>query len=673
MFYQETTHVKKSIWIAAAIGLLTAPAPPAQAVPDPKSMDPVVVTATRIGNQEYELTGNVTVIDAETIESSGARTVDEVLRQVPGLYVYDRSTPKTSVVDIRGFGESATTSVLILVNDRKLNSVDLSGPDLLQIPVEAIERIEILRGAGSVLYGDNSVGGVINIITKEGEGDPRWTFVNQTGSHDRYKSSGQVAGKTGNFGYYGYAGYNHEKGYRDRSDVLARDFNTRFTYEIDERLQLDWEIGGHDDETDLPGGLDENEIIGYGRRGSADTNYSETQDVFTRIGADVGLGPDPGDWGSLVVDVTYKDREVFDSFFGTFNSKRDIDQWGVLTKYVFDEELWGRDFDFVVGLDTYDTENRILGSGTNTDDVTISKDEIGVYTFLEAETFDRLYVNFGGRYQEASYEFDDRGAATRTERDADETVGLAGLKYVYAEGSNVFASVQKTFRFLATDEWYSTFGGLNPLLDQQKGMQYEVGVRHAFGRLATLSVVPYWIDIEDEIYFDPSTFSNGNYDQTGRSGVETSVTFDLLKLGEIRNVQKFDLVLGHTYQEAEFLDGLNEGKTIPLVPDHQLMHRAAVRAWENFLFSLQGRWIGERVLGNDLDNNKTRAKGYYVVDARFAYTYKNLEFFIEVNNVFDKRYNTYEIEKNSFFAPNVTRDVYPADERNMNAGLKVTF
>lgn len=649
---------------------------------------PIIVTATRIGNREYELTGDITVISAQEIEASGARTVAEVLQQVPGIHVYNLSTAKSSVADIRGFGDAAVSNVLVLVNDRRLNSVDLSGPDLIQIPVEAIERIEILRGAGSVLYGDNAVGGVINIITREGRGDPRWTFINQAGSYGRYKGSGQLSARLGELGVYGYASYDDDKGYRDGSDVLSRDFNTRVTYDLGDRVGLDVEVGGHEDDTELPGGLDENELARLGRRGAADDNESETRDVFVRLGVDLALGNEEGDGGHLVTDVTYKDRDVFDSFFGTFNSNRTIRQWGSLTKYVYNSELFERDVDFVIGLDMYNTSNDILGSGTNTDDITITKDEIGVYSFLEVQAFKGLYVNAGGRYQKADYEFENRPAQTLTERGVDETTALIGAKYLFAPGTNIFASVQKTFRFLATDEWYSSFSGLNTNLDQQKGMQYEFGIRAALGKYVSGSVVPYRIDIEDEIYYDPSTFSNGNYDKTRREGVETSLTIDALRVlrdaargaggdepdaAAAGPVEKLEIGLGHTYQKPTFIGGVNDKNIIPLVPDHQFTHHVTLKAREHFFFSYQGRVAGERVIGNDIDNSKTRADAYYTADARFAYTLGAWELFVEINNLFDELYNTYEIEKSAFGSPNVTRDAYPAPERNMNIGVKVKF
>lgn len=630
-------------------------------------------TSTRIANYEYELTSDITIVNESMIAASGARTVAEALQQFAGVYVYDRSTPKTTVVDIRGFGDSAASNVLVLVNDRKLNSVDLSGPDLLQIPLGAVARIEILRGAGSVLYGDNAVGGVINVITKEGEGDPHAEVTYQYGSYERSKVSGQVSGRSDGLRYYGYAAYDDDKGYRDQSDVLARNFNTRLSYDFEGKANVDFEIGGHRDQTQLPGGLDEAELNGYGRRGAADRNFSETEDWFARLGFDYELGDTPGSLGAFTFDATYKNRDVFDSFFGTFNSSRRIDQWGFLGKYIFDREIFGHDVDFVLGLDLYETENDILGSGTNTDDITISKNEIGVYTFAELETFDNIFFNSGFRYQKAEYDFDDRGNSAFSSQDPDEWAWLAGFKWSFMPRSNIYGNIQKTFRFLATDEWYSTFSGLNTNLDQQKGVQYEIGIKQRVNSVFQYSVTPYLIEIDDEIYYDPSTFSNSNYEQTRRFGIETMGFFNLLPLFENKHLNRFDIRLGHTYQDPEFNGGVNDGRVIPLVPNHQFSQQVVVKFFDSWILGLQGRTIGRRVIGNDLDNSQSKASSYFVMDARIAYEIKNIEIFIEVNNIFDEDYNTYEIEKSVFGNPAITRDVYPAADRNINIGCTVKF
>ena len=155
------------IRIAFILGLFSSSAWSASSV----DLEPIIVTTSRMAQHDYKIAGNVTVITQKQIEASHAQNVPDILRQALGTFIYDQNTVKTSTLDIRGFGDTAPRNVLVLVNERRINSVDISGPDLMQIPVEAIERIEVIRGAGSVLYGDNAVGGVVNIITKEGKGD----------------------------------------------------------------------------------------------------------------------------------------------------------------------------------------------------------------------------------------------------------------------------------------------------------------------------------------------------------------------------------------------------------------------------------------------------------------------------------------------------------------------
>ena len=114
------------------------------------------------------------MITAEDIARSPAQTVQEIIAQTPGVQLtslYGGVNGAQTNVDVRGFGAFATANTLILINGRRLNDVDLAGVDLSTIPRDSIERIEITKGnSGAVLYGDNAVGGVINIVTKTGAG-----------------------------------------------------------------------------------------------------------------------------------------------------------------------------------------------------------------------------------------------------------------------------------------------------------------------------------------------------------------------------------------------------------------------------------------------------------------------------------------------------------------------
>ena len=134
------------------------------------TLEQVVVTATRDTQEIKKIPANVTVITQEKIAAANAKTITDVLENEVGVVVRNLSgTGKNAQVDIRGFGETGPLNPLVLVDGRRVNEIDLSGVDWTQIPLDQVERIEIVRGSGSVLYGDNAAGGVVNIITKRPE------------------------------------------------------------------------------------------------------------------------------------------------------------------------------------------------------------------------------------------------------------------------------------------------------------------------------------------------------------------------------------------------------------------------------------------------------------------------------------------------------------------------
>src|SRR3990167_3971817 len=291
-----------------------------------KELDTVIVTATRMAQHNYKIAGNVTVITKEAIEASNAQTVPDILRESLGVSVYNYGTTKSANIDIRGFGETAPSNILVLINDRKINAIDLSGPDLLRIPIGSVERIEIIRGAGSVLYGDNAVGGVVNIITKKGKGDLSGKIGTTYGSYDSRSENLEISGGYKDaLSYYVYSEYRDDGGYRSNSNLLSKDFNTRLGYQYSDKLSVDLIGGWHEDDYGLPGGLTDAQLESLGRRGSAnEQDFASTKDRNIQLVFDVKPWPYDLYLGHFVIDASYSNKDGYDSFnsFGPFNTKR---------------------------------------------------------------------------------------------------------------------------------------------------------------------------------------------------------------------------------------------------------------------------------------------------------------------------------------------------------------
>lgn len=640
-------------------------------------LDDIVVTASRMEQPDYKVASHVTVVTSEQIEHSSSRDVAGVLKESMGINVYDKGSAKTSTVDIRGFADTAVSNVLVLVDDRKVNSIDISGSDFLQIPLESVERIEVIRGAGSVLYGDNAVGGVINIITKKGKGDLKGRVGGTYGSYKSRSVDLETSGSKESFSYYLYSKYDDVGGYRDNSDSLRKDFKTRVGYDFTDKISSNVDVGWHEDRQGLPSGLSAAQIETLGRRGtSSPEDYTDTKDRYFNLGFDVTPWPEDIEWGKFVLDFNYRNRDVYDAFFefGEFSTRRNIDQYGATSKYVFDHEVFNRNLNFVTGFDYYDTANDILGSGSNQDDITIKKKEWGVFGNAQYEALNNFYLNAGTRFNQAKYEFHQRNVVVDEAQRPETWVSGGGVRYDYAEGSNVHLSAQETFRFLATDEWYSTGApafGILPLLntdlDQQSGVQFEAGIKHDFNDTVVGTLTLYQIDLNNEIFFDPATFANTNYNETRRRGIDVGQRTDVLKFVSVEQLDKLEFYANYTYLNAEFYKGVYDKNEIPMVPQNQVNAGLVFGFFKNYNASFNGRYIGNRYAINDQANARGKVKPLVVMDARLAFDRDPVEIFFAVNNLLDKKYNSYEVVFGS------ARDHFPAPERNFTVGMNLKF
>ena len=159
------------------------------------SLSTIVITPSRMDTTSLHVPGSISVITGEDIAASNAQTVIDILRTQSGLVIRDElGNVNCATVDMRGFGEASKMNVLVLIDGRRVNEIDMSGADWTQISLNQVEQIEVSRGAASVLYGDNAVGGVINIRTKKGEGKPKISLTSSCGSYDKRGCKSEVRG-----------------------------------------------------------------------------------------------------------------------------------------------------------------------------------------------------------------------------------------------------------------------------------------------------------------------------------------------------------------------------------------------------------------------------------------------------------------------------------------------
>jgi len=427
----------------------------------------------------------------------------------------------------------------------------------------------------------------------------------------------------------------------------------------------------------MPGGLDDQgELTQYGRRGSPDEkDFASTKDRYVKLSMDAKPWFDVTDSASFNVDVFYRNRDAYSWLnYGGWPSaqKYIIDTKGATARYAYKGAIADDELNFVLGVDYYDTEQIIKGSEWNTDDLTIFKEELGLYGYSEYEMFRNIFVNSGARYQKAEYIFDQRQSTVRREtKEPTESVFMGGIRYKYADDSNLHFSVQENFRFLATDEWYSTWSGLNTSLRNQSGIQYEAGIKHNFDDVFIFTATPYWINIKDEIYVNPypSPGQNENYDKTRRKGAELGLKADLSRFVDLAYVDGVSLNLNYTLQEARFKGGDYDSNDVPLAPRHQAGTGLNIKLCRDYNLSLAGTYVGERYAINDTRNETSKIKDYFVADSRMSYVRDSFEVYAGINNIFNEKYSSYVAKS----ASSNKKDYYPSPERNFEIGAKYSF
>ncbi len=184
--------------------------------------DVVVITATRIPTRASSLLSDVTVVSREQIDRAAQSTLGELLGRQPGLTLVDNGGPGSNTsVFVRGANANHT---LILVDGLRVGSATTGQTALESIPLDQVERIEILRGPASALYGSDAIGGVIQVFTRKGQGAPRANAFAGYGRYATREASAGLSGGSQSLSYSLQAGYYETNGFSATNDPAKQPF-----------------------------------------------------------------------------------------------------------------------------------------------------------------------------------------------------------------------------------------------------------------------------------------------------------------------------------------------------------------------------------------------------------------------------------------------------------------
>jgi vitamin B12 transporter len=201
-------------------------------------MEPVVVTATRLEEPISGVPASATVITHEEMERKMAVTVEDAIRDAPGVYVRRAGTIGAATsVRIRG---ADVTQTLVMIDGVEVNNSWSGFYDWANLMVDNVERVEVIRDAQSALYGSEAMGGVINIITKKGAGKPGATFSAEGGTFNTYREVGSSVGKWGIMDFAASASRFDSDGQFTNDDYRNTTLSAQLGLDIAERVSMTW-------------------------------------------------------------------------------------------------------------------------------------------------------------------------------------------------------------------------------------------------------------------------------------------------------------------------------------------------------------------------------------------------------------------------------------------------
>jgi iron complex outermembrane receptor protein len=599
------------------------------------TLTPVLVTASRFAADPAFAPVGATVITAAEIRDAGIGNVNEAIRKIGG--VFGRRATNGSddyALDLRGFGATAEQNTVILVDGIRISEDELATALLSSVPIETVERIEIVRGGSSVLYGSGATGGTIQIITKRGAAKGiHGSAVIEAGNRGLRSFRGSIAQGWDGLSADANVSTLRSDNYRANNDLKQDNFSGGLQWANSEG-RVGVRVDAARQDYRLAGSLTEAQF-------KADPRQTNTPDDFGSVDTDRYTIFGQRNFGNLQIaaDLSHREKTARgffgDPLFGDFSTQANsrVTQFSPRLRHLSD--IAGMRNEFVAGVDFAKSER-------NTDSVFAgfasgagrgSQDSKAIYVRDEIR-IDRLRVALGGRHEVIDQDFTDALGFATTAYDRKNDLNAWDLQgtYTVAPGLDVFAKAGRSYRVANIDE-----NGATPLantpLDPQTSRDLELGAAVGDSQ-RKLSARVFQHRLKNEIYYNSSVFANVNLDPTRREGVELEAS--------ARVLPNLMLRASLTHVRARFTEGDLSGNDVPLVPKNIATLRANWTPLVNHTADIGLQYVDKQRYGNDTANScSSQIPSYTTLDARYAVRFGAWEVAIAGSNLADRDYFSY--------------------------------
>jgi iron complex outermembrane receptor protein len=635
--------------LLAAAASLSATSVLAQA----PSLGETRVTATRFAEPEASLPLGVSVITADEIRAAGAGTVNDAIVRllgVPGRQ--DLANGRDTSFDLRGFGATADSNQLVILDGIRLTEADLSSPRLAGIPIESVERIEVLRGSGAVLYGEGATGGVIVITTKAGSGRQQANGATLYGAGGSYglregRASATVSTPSG-FSVDAHAQKRESEGFRANSGSTS-DGGTLTGQWSNGWLRLGARYAEDMLDARLPGPLTAAQYQADPRQTTRPDDRGSIRGQNTSVFAQAELGP----W-QLAFDAGQREKKLRSLNRGyAFDYDVDTTTYGLRARH--EAALGAVKNALVLGTDIVDWKRDVLGAFGSV----ATQQSRGFYAKDDVTLAGGTRFSLGGRTESIDKDNSSSGSGFTDSLNAWEF----GVSQPFGGGWTGYARVGRSFRLANVDEFNYTSPGIT--LQPQRSSDVELGARwnYAAGKLEARL---FRSEVSDEIGFDPNAAgpfgfpgANVNFDPTRREGLELDWSHALTAALGVR--------VNASVRQATFQAGPYAGMDVPLVPRQTLAVRGDWVPVAGHRLNAGVNWVSSQ---HPDFNNACRMPAYVTADARYAWQFqRNAELALAVTNLFDRKFYTQAFG----CAGGQTTSIYPEPGRQLSASVRVQF
>lgn len=672
------------------------------------SQSTVIVSGSRFEENLNEVPANVQVITREEISESTSTNIPDILSQIGGLNIRNTAGGQLNLgatIDMGGYGPTAKDTTLVLVDGQRINPIDSSNISWESIPLDSINRIEILRGGASVQYGNGALGGVINIITNGGKSNLNQVSTSY-GSFNTLVNNAIFRNTIEQTTLQLSANTSNTNGWRQNSAANAYSFDAKVIQSLGGKDNVYADLFYSYSNQQMPGGTLGQ--VGQGNPQLAKFNNIGSGNTANNTGLRVGLAKELSSMFQLEVDGFYSNKTTFfnQPYYSTAASG--VGSYPTISPSFTNYDGWQANFSprikgnfgslgtGIVGYE-FNKANQSSASTYSAIMNQVAPSQGAAVSPLASSTNASLYnqsIYFIGKLPvtrsidlDGGYRYQTQSASANgvsiwsgtTNPNPNQTysanAGDVAFNFKYREGQRVYVKWNQSYRFPNVDEFWgwSSAGGspqFGGILKPQTAQTYELGGNWQLPQ-ANITASIFTSVSQNEILYNPATYNNSNSPyEINRNGANLNLLSAI--------TSKLSIGGGGTIQNAFYANGPYQNQAIAQVPNLLLNARATYVLSSNW--SLGG--VVNYVSNQHYDaapssyNSLTVMPSYTVADVYANYKTGNWETRLTVKNVGNAQYATYggygyvqlpnNSSGNSYY-------YYANDPRSVYVSAKYTF